>query len=293
MGGAYYTCESTDGNSSLNNYWPRDGIQCNPWETWYEWALAARYHVAVLPMDAALASQFNYTAFWTWMESVMGSPYGYHNFLYSVMDAADPLRSLPLPLDTAITTMVLQVVDSLLPNTTQGVSGFSAVTWALNHRLNATCGSVACIINILNTNKLSAPPGAPTDLPQAMAIPENDAWRYDGQVSLVCSAFAAAGIKAGLAGVLPEYTATEQTPLDNTHMAIWDGSYYTPSNCPTGYHLPPGGNGAVCQLMGDYVLPLTNYNTIPVYANMNEQCTNQWPTYYRCNSDDNSTNCAC
>ena len=39
------------------------------------------------------------------------------------------------------------------------------------------------------------------------------------------------------------------------------------------------GRGSYCQLLGPYVLPLNEYNSVPVTAHMNERCAAQWPDY--------------
>jgi hypothetical protein len=65
------------------------------------------------------------------------------------------------------------------------------------------------------------------------------------------------------------------------------GSRINVTTCPGG--LVSGDKGAVgqyCQLMGLYELPLSSYNSVPLYAHMNERCVSQlpphWPGYERC-----------
>ena len=72
---------------------------------------------------------------------------------------------------------------------------------------------------------------------------------------------------------------------------MFDATYWTPANCPTGLWTPTGGRGRVCQLMGADRMPLDAYNSIPLYARMNERCGSAWPAFARC--DDGSTTCAC
>jgi len=43
-------------------------------------------------------------------------------------------------------------------------------------------------------------------------------------------------------------------------------------------------------LTGPYVLYLNGYNSVPIYAGMNNACPAQWPTYVRCPAD-NPTCC--
>ena len=63
-------------------------------------------------------------------------------------------------------------------------------------------------------------------------------------------------------------------------MNIYDPAYFTAANCPTGLRTTAAGN--YCQLMGEYVLNLPGYNTIPLYEGMNNACPAQWPGYERC-----------
>lgn len=66
-------------------------------------------------------------------------------------------------------------------------------------------------------------------------------------------------------------------------MNIYSPTHFTAENCPMGLHTTPAGT--YCQLMGEYELYLDGYNTIPVYAGMNNKCPAQWPDYTRCPAD--------
>ena len=83
---------------------------------------------------------------------------------------------------------------------------------------------------------------------------------------------------------LPIAQAGEQTPKDNYMTQLFATDYFTTDNCPTGLRTQPGGT--YCQLMGDYVLNLPGYNTVPVHADMNNHCPAQWPSYFRCPAGD-------
>ncbi len=43
-------------------------------------------------------------------------------------------------------------------------------------------------------------------------------------------------------------------------MNIYDPKYFTTTNCPLGLQTTP--QGTYCQMMGDFVMPLNDYNTI-------------------------------
>lgn len=130
----------------------------------------------------------------------------------------------------------------------------------------------------------------PLSLMAAAAIPEDPAWVYDipgggGRPSLVCSAFALAGLQAGLGAALPPLWATEQVPRDNWVAQLWDNE---------AFRGPPGDGGCVwgasisdtglrfCQFAGSRAQPMTAANSVPVYARMNEHCGSRWPAYERC-----------
>jgi len=48
------------GESTVKSaYWPTDGIQITPWNTWLQQAEAADYNVVHLPLDPEVAKKFN------------------------------------------------------------------------------------------------------------------------------------------------------------------------------------------------------------------------------------------
>jgi len=58
----FKTGEAEDGQkivceSQTAVYWPRDGVQCNPWDQWVQWALDAEYNVVVMPLDPAIRAK--------------------------------------------------------------------------------------------------------------------------------------------------------------------------------------------------------------------------------------------
>jgi hypothetical protein len=55
--------------------------------------------------------------------------------------------------------------------------------------------------------------------------------------------------------------------------AIFEPNFFNSTNCPIGLRTTP--NGSYCQLLGPYILTLPDYNTVPVYPNMNNKCPAQ------------------
>lgn len=281
--GQLYVTESTDANPFGRVYWPPPyGIIRHNWTTWVALAQGANYHVAVLQPSAAVAAAFNETAFWQWYAGVAGMPYGYHTFAASFLDTSAPFANLPQPMTRDLVPVVFNALDGLLANGSAGVDIFSLFTWGLNKRLNASCTTFACVLDLMVANQRAG--AAPSHVVAALAIPEDDAWKYGANYSLVCSEYAARGWKAGLSaaqGVWAAISAGEQTPKDNYQMAIFDGAFFDASNCPNG-GLRAAAGGSYCQLMGPYTLALDGFNTIPLYPGINNYCPSQWPDPTRC-----------
>jgi len=58
--------------------WPPPyGVIRTPYDQWYQQAIKADYHVALLPLATQLADKFDEAAFWKFFNSVQGLPYGY------------------------------------------------------------------------------------------------------------------------------------------------------------------------------------------------------------------------
>jgi hypothetical protein len=281
-----YVVESTDKNPLGPVYFPPPyGITIHQFDQWIGYAQNAQYNVALLPLAADIAAAFDETAFWTFFDGVFGMPYGYHTMLLSFLDTWNPFANLPMPINTGRElAVIMNVLDPILGNSTSGVTVSSMFTWPLNKRLNTTCANLRCIINTLNQNKAAGK--SPASFGEAVAIPEQDGVKYGGNYSMVCSEFAAMGLKVGLQKTFPIWSsiqAAEQTPKDNYQMAIYDttGSRFNQQTCPGGVTTVAGGNGSYCQLMGPYQQILNGYNTVSLYANMNNQCACQWPAYVR------------
>lgn len=210
---------------------------------------------------------------------------GYHSMLFSFLDTYAPFANLPQPVSAQAITVLLNAVDRLLGNGTAGVTVYSMLTWGLNVRMNTTCTTLECIIGTTVVNKAAG--RAPASFVEAAAIPQDDAWMFGTNYSMVCSEFAAHGWKTGLQGAYSVWNAIsagEQTPKDNYQMALYDPARFTAANCPGGLHTTPAG--AYCQLMGEYVMYLNDYNTVPLYAGINNACPGQWPSYVRCPAND-------
>lgn len=271
-----YVCESTDANPFGPVYWPPPyGVIRTPFDRWYQLAINASYHVGLLPLASNIADKFDETAFWSWFNQVEGLPYGYHNFLYSFLDTY-PLKNLPAPITSETFTFTINAWARLINNNDTKVNVYSMIIQGLNKRLDTSCGDLTCVNQFMDSHN--------TTLAEVMAIPEQDEWVYSDGHSMVCSVFAFEGWKAGLSAVMPSpMQGTEQTPKDNYQAQMFDPNRWNESNCPGGVQTTE--NGSYCQLLGPYVLTLPGYNSIPLYAHMNERCPSEWPGYERCPAD--------
>lgn len=122
----------------------------------------------LLPLDPELSPHFDETKFWTWFETVEGMPYGFHTFMQSFLDTADPMKNLPQPIVAESLQFVLEAMDRLLPNSTHGVNVYSLFVQALNNRLNTTCFDLRCVESALDARNMT--------IAEATAIPEVDGW---------------------------------------------------------------------------------------------------------------------
>jgi len=276
-----YVCESTDA-SPFGSYWPPPyGIIRTPWDQWITQAVNASFAVVVLPLSKEASQAFSAVEFWKWFKTVQGMPYGYHVMLYSFLDTYAPARNLPAPFQDSSIDYMLPWLDRLVghDNTTEGANMYALIGEGLNHRLKTNCTGAKmmdCLSTILVERNLS--------YAHATSIPENDAWTYDGgNYSMMCSAFVAHSLKASMGSFLPKLNAHEFTPKDVYQLGVYEKKVATPrfnySNCPHNSLIVSDQGYAYCQVIGDFVLELNEYNTVAPYAHMNEACAAQWPDY--------------
>ncbi|XP_062014736.1 uncharacterized protein LOC133731359, partial [Rosa rugosa] len=103
-----------------------------------------------------------------------------------------------------------------------------------------------------------------------LTIPEQDEWVYSDGKSTTCVAFILAMYKeAGIFGPISNsIQVTEFTIRDAYMLKIFeDNQTHLPSWCNIGDEKLP-----FCQILGEYMMELPEYNTIEPYANMNEHC---------------------
>ena len=63
-----FLCES----NAKSPYWPVNGIQCTPWDTWMEYGKANGYNAVWAPLKRNLTQTFNASAAWQFVEDHLG-----------------------------------------------------------------------------------------------------------------------------------------------------------------------------------------------------------------------------
>lgn len=180
--------------------------------------------------------------------------------------------NLPLPLTDKATQGLFFALDKILPKTETGVSVHALVTMGLNKRLGLNCTDFDCATDEIVRRGIA--------MSSVIAEQEQDAWKYAGNYSMVCSVLAARAWQNGLGDAIPSFQSEEQMPVDNYRTKIYQPDFFNSTNCPMGLRTTPAGT--FCQLMGPYELDLPDYNTVPITKDYNSKCPSQWPNYYRC-----------
>ena len=113
-------------------------------------------------------------------------------------------------------------------------------------------------------------------LNQLMAMTEQDSWTYSIGKSRVCSALATdLYIHSGLFDGL-DIQATEFTPRDVYQLGFYKGAEDLPAECKAN-----DPELDYCQIMGDTLIDLNDFNSVKPYAHMNEKCGALPPLYAR------------
>jgi len=252
-----YIVESQDGW-----YWKLGhGLQRNKYADWMVAAQAAGMNVVHMPLKKELAAKYDEKAVWKWFKTVEGTPYGYRNFLFSWIDTE--FDNYPPLLDINFAYMAF----TLLSHFDKKV-GELLIGEALNHRLGTTG---------LDLGQIPAEASRQgRTMNSLFAEVEVEGTPYSDGPQYVCSCFVAAIWKrAGIFGDM-EINATEFTPKDIYELQVYDTTTPLPDVCKANDPELP-----YCQLFGEYEMNMPNYNTVPMYSNMNERCPTKAPLYTR------------
>nr|CAN60720.1 hypothetical protein VITISV_022056 [Vitis vinifera] len=286
------------GESGHRNEKGEDVIVTLPWDEWWDDALTqddSNSHIALLPLHPHLRAKFNETAAWEYARSMEGKPYGYHNMIFSWIDALD--ENYPPPLDAHVVAAGMTVWNQMWP-------AYAANLWneALNKRLGTQTAlgiwdlafkdppkyprsDVDIIMADLKNQNLSLPEilieteTRGSSFAELLTIPEQDDWVYTDGKSTSCVAFILEMYKeAGLFGpIASSIQGTEFTIKDAYTLSFFENdSSRLPKWCNDGDIVQP-----YCQIKGKYRMELPEYNTLDPYSHMNEKCPSLPPKYSR------------
>jgi hypothetical protein len=261
-----YVLEST----ISSNYWPTNGIQKTPWDTWINQAEKAGYNVVHLPLNPTIASKLDSNAAIAFYNSVQGLPYGFHNQFTGWIDTDED--NYPPPLHSEAVQLLASWAEwVMIP---EGET-YDYLRQTLNYRLGTTGLSINQAYMVAGKKGIS--------FEQLVTMPEQDSWTFqdDGNQkgpSMVCDVFVMRMWKAaGVFGALTDQIqATEFTNWDAYSLNIFDANYKRPQQCVTA-----DPDSQFCQLLGKYRMTLPDYNTVTPYAHMREKCPSLPPKYIK------------
>uniref|UniRef100_A0A7N0V843 Uncharacterized protein n=1 Tax=Kalanchoe fedtschenkoi TaxID=63787 RepID=A0A7N0V843_KALFE len=253
------------GESGHENEKGEEVIAIMPWEEWWADALkdSSNPQIALLPLHPEKRAKFNNTAAWMFAKSMAGKPYGYHNMIFSWIDTV--ADNYPPPLDAHLVISVMSMWTRLQP-----AYAANMLNEALNKRLGTEDLDLYGVIDEVEKRGLT--------FDELLTIPEKDEWVYSDGKSTTCVAFILAMYEAGLFGPISNsIQVTEFTIRDAYMLKIYESNQTRlPSWCDNEKNKLP-----FCQILGEYLMELPEYNSIEPYPNMNENCPSLPPTYER------------
>jgi hypothetical protein len=264
-----YVAEST----VKSQYWPTDGIQMTPWDTWIQQAMAADYNVVHLPLSPANAAKFDANKAYAFFKTVAGLPYGFHNLFTGWIDT--PEDNYPPPLNSHLVQLLAPFAEWLLQSEIKIGPTYDFITQGLNHRLKTSGLTLGQAYMKAYQQGISF-----TDL---VTMPEQDSWTFnnsDGRIgpSMVCDVFVTEMWKAGglFGSITNQIQSTEFTNWDAYSLNLFDSNYVVPAECKAvDPDLP------FCQILGKYRMHLPDYNTVQPFPNMREKCPSEPPLYIK------------
>ena len=263
--GVMNVCESQDAA-----YWPVSGWQCNKFEDFEKWIKDGDFNVVHLRLAEPYRSKFNETRAWEWLKPLIGTPYGFEQFLYADLDT--PAGNLFGPMDIGSLDLTYFFCDLVAKDFTEMVIGRG-----LRNRLNLP---QVPVISRADLYGLFSKQGK--TFSDIYVIPETGEARYgeDGHLSRVCSCFATellvrSGAFEGTDFDVPFYPA-EQTPSDLVHLKLWDLESPLPEQC-----VKNDPTLKYCQPWGKYRISFAKdeVSTFEPYAFMNNYCPSG-PNYH-------------
>lgn len=280
-----YVCEST----TLDAYWPTNGIQCTVYPTWIKQYTEAQMSILHAPLAPQYRAAFNVDKAWEFFRQHDGLNYGFANFLFGWVDMEN--SNFPcLPPDYKICLMREAVEQlALILDKVLGPDNTNIFRQAINHRAG-TQGMT--VLGAFYTANMRQGANNAVTLADLWVKPELDSWTYnmtwnngtttDKLQCSVCCVFVCRMWKA--AGLFNEIdnqiNCGEQTLWDIFSMQIYDTTKMNngrPEICKQNDPTNP-----LCQLTGVVTLfGKPDFNTRKLYKNMGEKCSSVAPDYVR------------
>lgn len=279
--GTLFICES----NAAGAYWPVNGIQCNSWSQWLEYAEAAQLNVVLLPLSPKYRAMFDANKAWDFYSKWSGYDYGYGTFVFGWLDTfKSNFPCTPPYFNSTCFSQQLAELFFVFQDRLLGNSHYNVARQALNHRT----GTWEKDLSLIEIMRLLHSQGR--SLQDLYVMPEQDEWMYRTErngipavgKSMVCCVFVCNMWKA--AGLFQEVNNSiqcgEQTLWDIFSMKIYDEDkmyVHRPEVCKA---VDP--DNQFCQVMGGANFHLKpDINSRALYEKMGERCSSQAPLYIR------------
>lgn len=281
--GSLTVCEST----TLDAYWPTNGIQCHEWAEWVNLCIGAEMNIVLVPLAPKYRALFNSSAAINFFHANKGTDYGFSTFLWGWLDTiSDNFPCVPPDYKKCLFPQTAELLGILIDRLF-GDNHQNFFRQGLNHRAGTWVpGANKGVVELMQYTKTKLN----MSFMDLYTMPEQDSWQYnttiDGQnaiaKSMVCCVFVCNMWKA--AGVFSEIGSElqcgEQTLWDLYSMNIFDETKMGKGRPQVCQVADP--DNELCQIMGNFTLYLRpDLNTRTLYKHMGEKCASLGPNYVR------------
>jgi len=273
INGTLHVCEST----TLDAYWPVNGVQCTEWNQWVNLSLQADMNIVWAPLSSKYSAIYDSKKAYEFFQSVSGLDYGWYNILFGWVDTIqDNYPCLPpYPSQNCLQWSIAEPLFAMLERVDY-LFVEKIFNQAMNVRLGTSGLNVSQILQTADQQKIPR-----NTLP---VIVEQDSFIYNTTrngiptpgLSMVCCVFVCEMWKTGglFAEVNNNINCAEFTNWDDYSLKIFDLDTARPQVC-----VDADPKNQLCQIMGAYTLNLNDYNTKGEYPHMCENCPSMAPNY--------------
>ena len=270
-------------------YWATNGIQCTEYEKWLVLAEEAGFNIVLLPLNEHASANFDETKAWLWLDTVLGTDYGYSVMLYSWIDTIKDNYPCTAPdfketqNSTCLTWEIFEILGPLLDKLVPSLGfGQMFIAEAYAHRLGIRSTDWNSSLPVIYYE--AGQKGV--DMKTVPTMAENDAWRYhstkngvavDDAHAMVCCVFVCNVWKN--AGVFRDVDDLIECG-EFTNLDVYSSKVFEVQSPKTGRDprcIAADPLNPNCQIMGDYTLRLNRANSKPLAKHMNEKCPTTLP----------------